>query len=418
MSKHAYHRPRAALSALGVAALAATTLAVATSAHAGPAHHTVAAPRLTWHQLCAIPSTTVASCDVLKVDNPTEHVRSLGVTPDATPSGYGPADLRSAYDLPANGGSGQTVAVIDAYDDPDAAGDLATYRKQYGLPACTTANGCFKKVNSSGKTSPLPPKASANQGAEDSLDLDLVSAVAPNAKILFVEATKGGVSEMGAAVNEAVKLGAKFVSNSYIWKESSSDPTYDKDYYDHPGVAVVAGSGDWNYSWGVGYPSSSPYVTSVGGTDLVRSSDGRGWSETVWNTKPGEGTGSGCSAYEAKPSWQKDTGCSKRMTADVAAVSDPAHGLAVYDSYQEKGWDVFGGTSAATPIITGIYADAGTPPSGSHPSSFPYSHTTALNDITTGNNGTCSPAYLCSAEPGYDGPTGLGTPNGTTAFHN
>ncbi|CCB77683.1 protein of unknown function [Streptantibioticus cattleyicolor NRRL 8057 = DSM 46488] len=199
----------------------------------------------------------------------------------------------------------------------------------------------------------------------------------------------------------------------YIWKESSSDPTYDKDYYDHPGVAVVAGSGDWDYSWGVGYPSSSPYVTSVGGTSLVRASNSRGWNEVVWNTKPGEGTGSGCSAYEPKPSWQKDTGCAKRIAADVSASADPGHGEAVYDSYQEKGWGVYGGTSAATPIVAGVYADAGAPAAGSNPASYPYAHAGSLNDVTQGNNGSCKPAYFCTAGPGYDTPTGLSTSNGT-----
>ncbi|MEU6479816.1 S53 family peptidase [Streptomyces sp. NPDC047017] len=415
MRHHTDRRTVIALSACAAGLLTVSTLTLTGQAQANTPHSTSAAP--VWHPLCATPTTTLASCDVLEVDKPHEHVAALGVTAGAAPSGYGPSDLQSAYKLPADGGTGQTVAVIDAYDDPNAEKDLATYRKQYGLPACTTSNGCFKKVNSSGNTSPLPSKASANQGAEDSLDLDLVSAVAPRAKILFVEASKGTLTEMGKAVNQAVALGAKFVSNSYIFKESSSDPSYDKQYYDHPGVAVVAGTGDWNYAWGMGYPSSSPYVTSVGGTSLVRSSGERGWNETVWNSESDKGTGSGCSAYEPKPAWQKDTGCAKRMTADVAAVADPAHGLAVYDSYQKNGWGVFGGTSAATPVIAGVYADAGAPPSGSNPASFPYTHQDALNDVTSGDNGQCSPAYFCTAEKGYDGPTGLGTPNGTAAFH-
>ncbi|MFE9559284.1 peptidase S8 [Streptomyces sp. NPDC006703] len=415
MRRHTLKRPQLILSAFAAGTLTITALAVTGGASASPNHPDLTA--LTWHQLCSAPSTTAASCDVLKVDHPNEHVSSFGTTSSATPSGYGPTDLQSAYKLPADGGTGQTIAVIDAYDDPSAESDLAAYRKQYGLPACTTANGCFKKVNSSGQTSPLPSRASANQGAEDSLDLDLVSAIAPRAKILFVEASSGTMTAMGTAVNRAVTLGAKYISNSYIFKESSSDPSYDKQYYNHPGVAVVAGSGDWDYSWGVGYPSSSPYVTSVGGTSLVRASNARGWNETVWNSKTGEGTGSGCSAYEPKPSWQKDAGCPKRMTADVAAVADPAHGVAVYDSYQEGGWGVYGGTSAATPVIAGVYADAGTPAAGSSPASYPYAHPDALNDVTSGNNGTCSPAYFCTAEEGYDGPTGLGTPNGTAAFH-
>ncbi|MCS0603602.1 S53 family peptidase [Streptomyces sp. LP11] len=401
--------------AAGVLTVAALTLTG--QAQAGTPHSLPTAPALDWHRLCAAPTVAVASCDVLKVDKPHERIAAFGVTAGAAPSGYGPSDLQSAYHLPTDGGAGQTIAVIDAYDDPDAEKDLATYRRQYGLPSCTTSNGCFQKVNSSGRTSPLPSRASANQGAEDSLDLDLVSAVAPRARILFVEASKGTMTEMGKAVNESVTLGAKFVSNSYIFKESSSDPTYDRQYYDHPGVAVVAGTGDWNYAWGMGYPSSSPYVTSVGGTSLVRSSGERGWSETVWNSKSNEGTCSGCSAFEPKPAWQKDTGCAQRMTADVAATADPADGVAVYDSYQSGGWGIYGGTSASTPVIAGVYADAGTPSPGSNPASFPYTDPADLHDVTAGNNGSCSPAYFCTAQPGYDGPTGLGTPNGTGAFH-
>ncbi|MEY9934411.1 subtilase family serine protease [Catenulispora sp. GP43] len=408
-------RPRALWAVVGAGTLAATALSV--TAEAAPARTANAWHQWhQWHQLCAVPGTDQASCDVLQVDDPAEPVAAFGVTAGAAPSGYGPADLRSAYSLPADGGSGQTVAVIDADADPNAASDLATYRQQYGLPACTTSNGCFQKVSSSGSTTNLPPKASANQGTEDSLDLDMVSAIAPDAHIVLVEADGGGVSNMGQAVNEAVTLGAKFVSNSYIWKQASSDPSYDEDYYDHPGVVMAAGTGDWDYQWGVGYPSSSPYVTAVGGTSLVKASNPRGWTETVWNSKPGEGTGSGCSAYESKPSWQKDSGCAKRTESDVAAVADPGHGVAVYDSYQEKGWGVYGGTSAATPVIAGVYADAGTPSSGSNPASFPYADPGALNDVTSGSDGSCSPSYLCTAQKGYDGPTGLGTPNGTAAF--
>jgi subtilase family serine protease len=416
MRTNALIRSRILWSAVSAGALAVSAFAATAQAGTTPTARSAQTP-LAWHQLCAAPGTAQASCDVLQVNHPAERVAAFGATANASPSGYGPSDLRSAYNLPANGGSGQTVAVIDADDDPDAASDLATYRQQYGLPACTTSNGCFRKVSSNGSSTSLPTKASADQGAEDSLDLDLVSAIAPDAHIILVEASGGGVSNMGAAVNEAVKLGAKIVSNSYIWKQTSSDPTYDKDYYDHPGVAMVAGSGDWDYQWGVGYPASSPYVTAVGGTSLVKASNSRGWNETVWNTKAGEGTGSGCSAYEAKPSWQKDTGCTKRTEADVSASADPDHGEAVYDSYQENGWGVYGGTSAATPIIAGVYADAGTPTAGSDPASFPYADPSALNDVTSGNNGSCSPAYLCTAEVGYDGPTGLGTPNGTAAFH-
>jgi subtilase family serine protease len=307
------------------------------------------------------------------------------------------------------------VAIVDAYDDPNAESDLATYRSQYGLPACTTANGCFSKISQTGSTSSLPT-ADSGWAGEISLDLDMVSAVAPGAHILLVEANSSSMDDLGAAVNEAVAKGAKYVSNSYGGSESSTDTTYDSEYFNHPGVAITVSAGDSAY--GVEYPAASQYVTSVGGTALSRdSSTSRGWTESVWSTSSTEGTGSGCSSYDPKPSWQTDSGCSKRTVADVSAVADPATGVAVYDSYQtSSSWNVYGGTSASSPIIASVYADAGTPGSSDYPSKYPYQHTSALNDVTSGSNGSCSPSYLCTAQAGYDGPTGLGTPNGTTAF--
>ncbi|MYV95191.1 peptidase S8, partial [Streptomyces sp. SID1034] len=184
----------------------------------------------------------------------------------------------------------------------------------------------------------------------------------------------------------------------------------DSQYFNHPGVAITVSSGDGGY--GTEYPAASRYVTAVGGTSLKTASNSRGWTDTVWS-----GAGSGCSAYDAKPSWQKDTGCAKRTVADVSAVADPATGVAVYDTYGgDPGWEVFGGTSASSPLIAAVYALAGVPSSGSTPASFPYAHTGSLNDVTSGSNGSCSPAYLCKGGSGYDGPSGLGTPNGTAAF--
>jgi subtilase family serine protease len=339
----------------------------------------------------------------------------LGITPAATPSGYGPTDLQSAYNLPS-GGSGQTVAIVDAQDDPNAEADLGTYRSQYGLPACTTANGCFKKVNQTGGTS--YPSPDSGWAGEISLDLDMVSAVCPSCHILLVEATSASMTNLGTAVNTAVSLGAKYVSNSYGGSESSSDTSYDSSYFNHPGVAITVSSGDSGY--GVEYPAASKYVTAVGGTSLSRASGTtRGWTESVWGSSSGgDGAGSGCSAYDAKQSWQTDTGCSKRTVADVSAVADPNTGLAVYDSYQASGWQVYGGTSASSPIIASVYALAGTPAAGTVPASYPYAHTGSLNDVTSGANGSCSSSYLCTAKSGYDGPTGLGTPKGTAAFTN
>ena len=331
---------------------------------------------------------------------------------DTTPSGYGPSDLQSAYNLPsATAGSGETVAVVDAYDDPNAEADLQVYRAQYGLPVCDTANGCFEKVNQEGQASPLPPAAGTNSwDVEESLDIDMVSAICPNCHIILVEANSNDNSDMYTAEDEAVALGAKFVSNSWSSSEYSGE-TQDDQYFNHPGVAITASGGDYGY--GVSYPAASQYVTSVGGTTLTQdSSTARGWTETAWS-----GTGSGCSAYEPKPSWQTDTGCVKRTDNDVSAVADPNTGVAMYDSYSEGGWIEVGGTSVSSPIVASTFALAGTPATGTYPSSYPYLNAAGgLNDVTSGSNGTCTPAYLCTAGPGYDGPTGLGTPDGISAF--
>jgi hypothetical protein len=153
-------------------------------------------------------------------------------------------------------------------------------------------------------------------------------------------------------------------------------------------------------------------VTAVGGTSLTRDGSARGWGETAWS-----GAGSGCSAYEPKPTWQTSaTGCAKRAVADVSAVADPKTGVAVYNTYQDTGWSVYGGTSAAAPVVAAIYALAGTPGAQDDPVTYPWAHPTTLNDVTSGSNGACTPNVLCHAGPGWDGPTGLGTPNGTASF--
>ena len=318
---------------------------------------------------------------------------------------YGPADLQSAYVLGSSpSGAGQTVAIVDAYDNPNAAADLASYRSQYGLPACTTANGCFHKVNESGAASPLPQR-STSWGQEIDLDIEMVSAICPSCSIDLVEASSANFSDLAIAENTAAAM-ANAVSNSYGGSEYSSEVT-DQQSYDHPGTLITVSSGDGGY--GVEFPAASQYVLAVGGTSLTPTGgSGRGWTETAWS-----GAGSGCSAYISKPSWQHDTGCSRRTVADVSAVADPNTGVAVYDSYGSGGanWYVFGGTSVASPIVASVGARAG----GTSPAA-PYANPGALNDVVGGSNGSCSPAYLCTAVTGYDGPTGLGSPNGTGAF--
>ena len=341
--------------------------------------------------------------------------RQSAIRPDAAPGGYGygPPSLQAAYDLPsAADGSVRTVAVVDAYDDPDAESDLAVYRAAWGLPPCGI--GCFQKISQTGGST--PPAAAGNSGwaTEESLDLDMVSAICPNCHIVLAEASSSSVTNLGSAVNAAVSHGAGYVSNSYGAQESGHDQSDDSAYFNHPGVAITASAGDNGY--GVSYPAASPYVTAVGGTTLSRAANPRGWTETAWGSgSGGEGTGSGCSAVEPKPSWQTDSGCSRRTGNDVAAVANPNTGVAVYDSYDQHGWLEAGGTSAAAPIIASVYALAGPPAAGTYPSSILYARRGGLYDVTSGANGRCG-SYLCTAETGYDGPTGWGTPDGIAAF--
>jgi subtilase family serine protease len=390
-----------------VASALALTLAASSGAATQKKRYTTIRPT------CAqVDKAGRAHCDMKVIAN----LKRVPKAAAAPTSGYGPADLRSAYALPSTGGSGQTVAIVDAYGDTTAEADMNTYRSNYGLPACTTANGCFKKVNQSGVQGSYP---SNNQGwaLETQLDLEMVSAVCPGCKVLLVEATNNTNTNLYAAEDTAARLGATEISNSYGGGEASSETSQDV-HFNHPGAAITVSSGDNGY--GVEYPAASRYVTAVGGTSLSHAANARGWNEASWS-----GSGSGCSAYEPKPAWQTDSGCSRRTVADVSAVADPNTGVAVYDSNCSfvgqllgqcfSGWGVVGGTSASSPIVAGVYALAGNGQSVNY-GSFPYSHTASLFDVTSGSNGTCSPAYLCTSGAGYDGPTGLGTPNGTGGF--
>jgi hypothetical protein len=348
----------------------------------------------------------------------TDIVRTLS----AGPAGYGPAELQSAYNLTAasgaNGGS-QVVAIVDAYDDPNAEADLGVYRSTFALPVCTTANGCFLKVNQSGMTSPLPSTdPTGGWESEESLDLDMVSAVCPNCRILLVEAASSFSSDMYPAEDTAATTcGANVISNSWDSDEYSSE-VFEEAYFNHSGVMITVSSGDNGFEGsGTGYPAASQYVTAVGGTSLLHSAGSR--SESAW-----VGTGSRCSLYIAQPSWQTNLGsaytsiCGNRIDNDVAAVADPNTGVAIYDSFGGPAgclaWCVFGGTSASAPIIGAIYALAGNGSSLTY-GSYSYSHLGSLFDIVSGSNGLCG-AYVCNAAAGFDGPTGNGTPNGIGAF--
>ena len=336
--------------------------------------------------------------------------------------GYGPADLRRAYRLraaAARNGRGRTVAIVDAFSDPKAAADLARYRRLYHLPPCGTRSGCLRIVNEHGRAHPLPA-ADAGWAMEESLDLDMVSAICPRCRILLVEADFSTAFHLGTAVQTAAAMGARFISNSWGGPETLGQDASDH-FYNHPGVVISFASGDDGYS--TSYPAVLPFVTSVGGTSLRRARGGRGFTESVWGAiRIPDGTGSGCSATEPKPSWQRadatePAGCLNRTENDVAAVADPDTGVVVIDSFRQPGRLIVGGTSAAAPIITSTYALAGMPTRNTYPAGYPYRHP-HLFPVTSGANGQCEAdrQYLCHGEPDYDGPTGLGTPDGTAAF--
>ncbi len=322
----------------------------------------------------------------------------------ATPSGFGPADLRSAYGVVVaalNQGAGHTIAIVAAYDNPTAESDLSVYRAQYGLPPCTSANGCFTKRDQNGGVAyPVPDEG---WGGEIALDLAMASAMCPNCKLLLVEAKSNSTADVGAAVRTAASLGATEISNSYGTPEYSG-MLGDEQHYNQPGIALTASSGDSGYR--VEFPAASRFVTAVGGTSLVRApTSERGWTETAWSR-----AGSGCSAYVPKPAWQSDAGCGGRTVADVAAVADPATGVAVFHTDgtnpASSGWLIFGGTSVSAPIVAGIYALR-----GHGASNDPVHDLAPFVDVTSGSNGSCG-NYLCQAGPGFDGPTGMGSPSG------
>jgi N-acetylneuraminic acid mutarotase len=431
MRRRLRHVARQLLAAAGTLTLAGMALTAAAPAQAVPAQAVPAhaKPAGTLRDTPAPPATpgTKSVCGAVKPGFSTcmsllrtnvahfKGVRSAAAAA-SEPDGYGPSQLQSAYDLPsATAGAGETVAVVDAYDDPTAEADLQVYRAQYGLPVCDTANGCFEKVNQDGLAAPLPQAAgtagpeSSGWDVEESLDIDMVSATCPNCHILLVEANSDADSDLYQAEDTAVAMGAKFVSNSWDGLEYSGE-TADDVYFNHPGVAITVASGDDGY--GTLYPAASRDVTAVGGTTLSQGSNGA-WTQAAWG-----GASSGCSFYEPKPAWQTDAGCAQRTVADVSAVADPQTGVAVYDSYSVNGWDEVGGTSVASPVIAASYALAGPPAPGTYPASYPYAHSTDLTDVTGGFTSPygCTPSYLCEGVPGYDGPTGLGTPDGVGAF--
>ncbi|HEY2319666.1 MAG TPA: hypothetical protein VGH67_15270 [Solirubrobacteraceae bacterium] len=341
---------------------------------------------------------------------------SMSSSPASAPGAGTPAYLQQAYDLTylaQTAGGSDTVAVDDAGDDPNAQLDLATYRSTYGLPPCTTANGCFAKVNQSGHATPLPSAAGSDWEAEISLDLDAVSALCPNCHILLVEANSSSLTDLDAGIAAAIGLGANQVSNS--WAGASSVPIGVSSF---SGAAIIAATGDHGYT-GAGadnYPAAFPGVTAAGGTTLSGAAGGsstRGYSEAAWalnSSGVGWGGGSGCDTSEPKPAYQNDTGCVGRASADLSADANPDTGLRIYDS-GNGGWFVVGGTSLATPLIAAFEALTGV---NGATAQWAYADSALLNDPVSGSTGSCAAAiaYICNAGTGYDGPTGIGSISG------
>ncbi|HTZ64091.1 MAG TPA: hypothetical protein VMB51_08300 [Solirubrobacteraceae bacterium] len=509
--------PAARLAAVGFAPLLAAVClalvcAVATafpaSASAATAETVTPLPSsdYTVRAICSPPAPGRASCLALQLEPQTAEARArthpLGVArarrraPAAAPSpaagyfGLRPQDLHSAYQLPDTASGSQTIALVDAYNDPQAESDLKGYDEEFGLPECTAANGCFKQVNQNGETgNPSFPKTlseleSAGRGShaqqveaeeaegwglEISLDIEVAHATCQSCEILLAEAETASYADLEAAERSAADLGAGEISNSWSGPEAGETPGLESaSPFNHPGVVIAAATGDegylnWDGSAGergsVGYPASSPHVVAVGGTRLTLGEHGEWSGEVVWN---GDGaTGGGCSSVFTAQPWQQSlpnwsaVGCgSKRAEADVSADADPFTGVAVHYtnpeceySYTEAKvqhvlhWCTIGGTSLATPLISAVYALAGGAGGVSYPAQTLYEDDLAspasLHDVTSGSNGKCTKPFkgtglsgctiaeeakscdataICVAGTGYDGPTGLGTPDGITAF--
>jgi len=371
--------------------------------HSGRVFHVAVCPR-------GNPAGT-ARCFAHQVTDARGNPLNGKANPAATPQGYGPADLIAAYGLTGVSGSGTpTVAIVDAFGYKNAEADLAVYRSQYGLPPCTTANGCLKIVGQTGGKPPTRNDTGWDQ--EQGLDLDMVSAACPNCHILLVEASTASFSNLWAGVDYAKTVpGVKAISNSYGNTDSSSYAQYDS-HYSGNNIAITVSTGDSGY--GAQWPATAPGAIAVGGTSLVRAANTRGWSESVWN-----GAGSGCGLGHPKPSWQNGVtdACGGRMEADISSNADPNTGVAVYSpvNASTSGWGVWGGTSESSPFIAALFALRN---GNINAASSVYANKSALNDVTTGSNGSCAVAYYCNGTVGYDGPTGLGTPSGLGAFSN
>jgi subtilase family serine protease len=441
------------VTAAGAVFLASMVSTVSASASSGGG----AVPALDQVKVCSTPSPGYAACDSVQLVDPKanwhgtkESSARSKPTSSTTPSGYYPSDLQSAYGLygySGKYGSNETVVIVDAYNDPYALKDLSYYRSYFngkagsvpgtqttsippicGTPEASGASSCvhFTIYNQNGSTT-SHPKDNTSWSEEISLDLDMVSAICPNCNIDLVEANSASFSDLETAVKFAKTLSPVAISNSYGGSEFSSETSANSVYSGTNTTAITVSAGDNGY--GVEFPAASPGVTAVGGTTLnyAVSNGLPSWSQTVWS-----GSGSGCSAYEPAPSWQAsgwDVACANRTVADTAADANPNTGVAVYDTYGQTGWLVFGGTSVASPTVSSVYALAQGYDQASQinfsasPSLLYGSSDGQLTNVVSGSNGSCG-TYLCNASPtlspalmpAYDGPTGNGVVNGVNGL--
>lgn len=388
-------KKRAVGAGLAAGAFAVSGLvAVSSSASAMPSHDNVASQAVRACSVQVAPGQ--ATCLAVVMTGPDGKI-TPSVQPLAT--AFTPRDIQRAYHLSGLKSGGSTVAIVDAYGYPNLASDLAKFRSKYNLPRCTKASGCLKVLDEYGGTN--YPRYDSGWALEQALDVDAVSATCPDCKILVVQGRQPSFADLERAENTAAKQrGVVAISNSYSGGNQGNQPAYD-----HPGIAITAATGDSGYAPGA-YPASDTHVIAVGGTSVFRDSSNRGYHETVWS-----GAGSGCGG-NPKPRWQRGahTTCSTKGSADVSAAADPSYGgLSIYFG----GFQQVGGTSESSPIIAAVYALSGR--TSKHPARFPYNDTNKLYDITSGSNGGCG-VPVCTARRGWDGPTGVGTPNGVAGF--
>jgi len=336
----------------------------------------------------------------------------------ALPKGYGPAQFHTGYDLPTTTGTPQTIAIVDAFAEPNIVSDLNTYDATYGLPkfklcANLAQHDCLAVLNQNGKKKPRPA-TNGGWGLEIALDVETAHEICQNCRINLYESNNESFKSLETSVDTAAAQGADVISNSYGNFGHDCAPNA---AYHHPGIAVTVSAGDDGF--GVSCPAVMNTVVAVGGTRLNLDRSNHYLSESVW-----AGSGSGCSTKNTARPWQTDEstwgaiacGTGRGMN-DVAADASPATGAAVYDTFGFGGWVTVGGTSVSSPLIAGVYALAGNASSFAYPARSVYlAPGSDLHDVTTGNDGACTHLLQCHAGAGFDLPTGVGTPKGMGAF--